>query len=580
MTMTPWIGAAGSHVLESTLVAAAIYALVKTLFRSAGPSVRYWLWFTASVKFLVPFAVLAAVGQRFAWVRVPPAVRQSVDVTVDRISALSTPLSPSSWLTVVPDPPVSPFPWLAALWVCGAAIATARLLKRWRDVHVAKMASTPLGVYQGIPVRSLPASCDPGWVPGVIGLTRPIVLVPDGIHGRLTAEQFTSVLEHESCHVRRRDNLTATIHNLVEVLFWYHPGVWWIGHRLQEEREHACDESVVSRGTDPAVYAESLLTLCRHYVESPVMATPVITRATLTRRIENILSPQVVRRQSRTQQTLLTGLAVALVAVPLLLGLNAAPANAQMAAAFRGLMTSATRRFDVASVKLNTSGNQGWRLGAPRNGTESIVNLELRKIIASSFRIQDKMVIGGPSWLDSERYDIEGRGDPNIADVDVWDMMRSLLAERFQLTYRIEEREMGVYVMSLAAGGHRLGDPAQGRCADAIKAGTECGAIRFPPFGVAIDNMPIGALTAVLARSLQDRPVVDNTGLTALYDTTVRWMPFDMTPEQRAAIPDDVRPPDMSLFDAFDRQAGLKLEARRQRIDVLVIDSIQRPEPN
>jgi uncharacterized protein (TIGR03435 family) len=265
---------------------------------------------------------------------------------------------------------------------------------------------------------------------------------------------------------------------------------------------------------------------------------------------------------------------------PLLLGLNAAPGNAQMAAAFRGLMTTAERTFDVASIKPNTSGNDGWKLGAPQRGSEEIINLELRKIIASSFRIQDKMVLSGPGWLDTARYDIAARSNADVKDVIVWEMMRSLLAERFHLRYHVETREMPVFALSIGRGGAKLGDPANGRCGDAIRAGRECGAIRFPPFGVAIDNMPIGALTAVLARRLQDRPVVDDTGLTALYDATIRWMPDDMTSEQLATLAADIRPPDVSLFDAFEQQVGLKLEARRRPVQVVVVDSIQRPDPN
>jgi uncharacterized protein (TIGR03435 family) len=277
-----------------------------------------------------------------------------------------------------------------------------------------------------------------------------------------------------------------------------------------------------------------------------------------------------------------TGAALALTIffVPLFSAVESPIVRAQIAAAFSGLMTSAARTFDVASVKPNTTGEPGWQLGPPRRGHESITNLELRKIIASSFRTQDKMVVGGPSWIDTARYDIDARGATEATDVVVWEMMRSLLAERFHLKYHLETREMTVYALSIARGGHRLGDPAQGRCGDAIKAGRECGAIRFPAYGVAIDNMPIGALTAVLARRLQDRPVVDDTGLKGLYDAAVRWMPDEMKPEELAALPADARPPDVSLFEAFEQQAGLKLEARRRPTQVLVVDSVQPPDPN
>jgi uncharacterized protein (TIGR03435 family) len=254
----------------------------------------------------------------------------------------------------------------------------------------------------------------------------------------------------------------------------------------------------------------------------------------------------------------------------------------QIALSFSGLQTTATRQFDVASIKVNTTGDAGWLLSPPRRGVEKIVNLELRKIIASSFRTQDKLILGGPSWIDTTRYNIDAKGADDVSDVLVWEMMRSLLADRFHLKYHLETREMDVYALSIARSGHMLGDPSKGLCGDKINAGDgeECGAIRFPPYGVAIDNMPIGALTAVLARRLQDRPVVDDTGLKGRYDALVRWRPDDMTPEQLEGLPADSRPPDMAMFEAFERQAGLKLEARKRPTRVVVIDSVEPADPN
>jgi uncharacterized protein (TIGR03435 family) len=254
----------------------------------------------------------------------------------------------------------------------------------------------------------------------------------------------------------------------------------------------------------------------------------------------------------------------------------------QMALSFSGLQTTATRTFDVASIKVNTTGDPGWLLSPPRRGVEKIVNLELRKIIASSFRTQDKLILDGPSWLDTTRYNIDAKGPEDVSDVAVWEMMRSLLRERFHFKYHLETREMTVYSLSVDRNGHKLGDPSKGMCGERIKSGDgeECGAIRFPPYGVAIDNMPIGALTAVLARRLQDRPVVDDTGLKGRYDALVRWRPDDMTPDQLDALPADARPPDMAMFEAFERQAGLKLEVRKRPTRVVVVDQVEPADPN
>ena len=121
----------------------------------------------------------------------------------------------------------------------------------------------------------------------------------------------------------------------------------------------------------------------------------------------------------------------------------------------------------------------------------------------------------------------------------------------------------------------------EGKCKDKINAGdTNCGSIIFLPFGVEIVNTPIGGLTGVLARTLQDRPIVDKTGLPDRYDIRVQWMPDNAKSEEIAAVPEEFRPPDVSMFQAFEKQAGLKLEATKTGVQVVVVDSIEKPSEN
>jgi bla regulator protein blaR1 len=93
--------------------------------------------------------------------------------------------------------------------------------------------------------------------PGVVGILRPTILLPEGIAKRLTPPQLEAVLAQELFHLRRRDNLFAAIHMIAETTFWFHPLIWWIGARLVEERERACDEEVLALGSEPRVYAET-----------------------------------------------------------------------------------------------------------------------------------------------------------------------------------------------------------------------------------------------------------------------------------------------------------------------------------
>ena len=106
----------------------------------------------------------------------------------------------------------------------------------------------------GIDVRSTLGVMEPG----VVGLWRPVLLVPSGIEDDLTPRQLTAVLTHELCHVRRRDNVTAAVHMIAEAMFWFYPPVWWIGSRLVDERERACDEEVLRRCGEPQTYAEGI----------------------------------------------------------------------------------------------------------------------------------------------------------------------------------------------------------------------------------------------------------------------------------------------------------------------------------
>jgi len=88
---------------------------------------------------------------------------------------------------------------------------------------------------------------------------------------------------------RRRDNLTAAIHMVVEAIFWFHPLVWWFGARLVEERERACDEAVLSLGCEPRDYADAILSVCKLYLESPIVCVSGISGSDLKRRIVRIM---------------------------------------------------------------------------------------------------------------------------------------------------------------------------------------------------------------------------------------------------------------------------------------------------
>lgn len=117
--------------------------------------------------------------------------------------------------------------------------------------------------------------------PGIFGMVRPVLIWPERVSERFDNAQLEAVIAHELGHVRRRDNLAAAVHMLVEGIFWFHPLVWWLGARLAEERERACDEDVVAFGSEPRVYAESILKTCEFCLESPLACISGVTGADL-----------------------------------------------------------------------------------------------------------------------------------------------------------------------------------------------------------------------------------------------------------------------------------------------------------
>lgn len=585
MTGSALFSEVAAHLWQSTVAAGLVALAASTLLRGAEARVRHAVLLAASLKFLLPFGALVALGASIgslgpALAPMPEPIRVVLDQAVNAGAAVTGPLAPQGAASVATAATVPVLPLLLAAWAAGCALVLLSWARQWRQVRRYIRDAAPLTTIDGVPVLSSPLMRDHRCEPGLFGLARPVVLVPAGIADHLAPAELAAVLVHESCHARRRDNLMAAAHSLVEAIFWFHPLVWWLGRRLREERERACDEAVIGRGVNGETYAQAILSTCRFYVESRFFAVTGVGGADLRRRVEGIVARETGWRLTRWQRAVLTATAIAAVVTPFVLGLMSTALWAQTGNSFVGLQTSAARRFDVASIKENRSGDPGWRLGPPNKGTESIFNLELRRIVASSFRIQDKMVFG-PDWMDAVRYDIEAKGSPTANSPEVWEMMRSLLAERFHLKYHLETRVMPAYVIVVARGGHKLVKGEDGECAAAIKAGqASCDAIQFLPFGMGIRNMPVAAFAAGVARRLQDRPVVDRTGLEGRYDAQVLWRPDDATPEQLAQVPADRRPPDVNIFEAFEQQAGLRLEARREPIEVLVVDHIQRADEN
>ena len=338
------IGQWTNHLWQSTLFAAAV-ALTTLAFRKNRAQVRYCLWLSASVKFLVPFALLMSLGnslwsalaaRKIATELAPPAVSLSlppaVSLNLEQIaqpfpdtSSFVSSFVPSAQLTHSTDwIPIA----IVCVWVCGFLSVVLVRLRGWLRVRAALRASTPIDIDAGVAVRSSSGLLEPG----VVGFLRPVLLLPGDILKHLSPSQLEAVLAHELSHIRRRDNLTAAVHMVVEAIFWFYPLVWWIGARLVEERERACDEAVLGLGGEPRDYADAILSVCKLCVESPLACVSGISGADLKKRIVRIMTEGLGCKLSFGRKLLLAGVAALALALPVMLGQAEAAQRLMLAA--------------------------------------------------------------------------------------------------------------------------------------------------------------------------------------------------------------------------------------------------------
>jgi uncharacterized protein (TIGR03435 family) len=585
--MWQWLLSVVNHLWQSTLVAAVAWVLCRLVLTHNHPRVRFFVWFVAMLKFLVPFSWFVDLGRLL---RMPTFVTMTQSqqlfefVSGSRSVAATVPLRFAASSTHMAS--TGSTPWVVAIvvaWSIGAAVVLATWVRAWHRVRRVAAGARAAGQFQGIPVLVSRSMRDQRIEPGVLGIWRQRILVPTGIEESLTHAQLQSVLLHEWHHAKRRDNLLAALQMIVEAAFWFYPVVWWMGTQLLDERERACDCDVVEQAARDD-YAEGILKVCKWYWSSPVPCVAGVSGANLRARVESVLHGERPAPLSIARRGVLGTALLVTVAIPLVVGRvteSKVFAQSEAGNSFLGMATSTTKRFDVATVKLNESGPEGpWHLGPPGRGAISIQNYSLRNLIIQSFRTQRWVVFGGPAWIEDTRYDIVGKGpDPTVTNPEVWEMMRSLLIERFHLKYHVEDREMAVFALTIAKGGHKLIPGEKGQCAEQLKQQRSCYELQVPRFGAGMFNMPIGALLVGLSRAA-GRPVVDRTGLTGRYDVRLSWMPEGMTHEQWESLPPGVRPEEMSMFEALERQAGLKLEPARAPVPVLVIDSVDHPTEN
>jgi uncharacterized protein (TIGR03435 family) len=546
-------------------------------------------------------------------------------------TGLRTLVAPQPMLPIWINPEVPSAPWLAQLqvwalpiWSMGVLLFSVRLA--WGCAHafalgrrsdpadepvlaIVRAVGRRMGI--GRPVRVLISALSDG--PSVIGWLRPVILLPPAAAMGLTPQQLEAVLAHELAHIRRWDYLVNVFQVVAETVFFYHPAVWWTSSRIRLERELCCDDLAVRSCGDPLCYAQALTTLEKRRVSAPAMAVAG-TGGPLLYRIQRLLG---VSTRAHGLSLWPGVLAIFLVLMSAALNLNLTQLLAQTGAD--------APQFEVASVKPHKSDDGLFGILGQPGGRFTATNASLRMLIRTAYQLQEDQIIGGPGWLGSDHFDIVAkahesvvfgptRGGQGAGDMQL--MLRALLADRFRLTTHKETRDLPIFTLVTArsdsnpgpqlraaaidcaalaaarAGGGPRGPGAagrsEGRGADPGAFTPPASADR-PPCGMRIGPGTIvagGTRMPQLATALStwvNRIVVDRTGLTGSYDIDLQWTPDQMPfgpggdPPLVAAAPPPIDPNRPSIFTALQEQLGLKLDSQRGPVEVLVIDSAERP---
>ena len=613
--------ALGDHLWQSTLFAIAAGVLTLAL-RKNHARTRYWLWLAASLKFLIPFSLFVGLGSQLAWLHKPAPTTAGLYVTMEQVSQPFTQPAAGAVMRTAPATVLPALmhllPALFAVWVGGflavalvwsarwrrisSALHQADALHEGRELETLRRLERAVGLRRQVEIRSSAISLEPG----IFGIMRPVLLWPRGISQHLDDAHLEAILAHELWHVRRRDNLAAALHMVVEAIFWFHPLVWWLGARLLDERERACDEAVLAAGSEKQVYAESILKTCEFCVGSPLACVSGVTGADLKGRIVRIMSEHAASKLNFGRKLLLSAAVILAFIIPIGFGLlGAAPSRAQAAADVSGGITPGYQ----ATVKPDNSTNkmQMVRMMFSPDGFQA-QGVPVKTIVQEAYGVQQDQIAGGPDWLNSQKYDFTATLDQSAIEAlknaseeqrrfALKRMLQSMLADRFKLTLHRETKDLPVYELAVAEGGAKL---QQSKSSDSGGAKPQAlmalgghavqGQQKFHMGNTELNatGLSMGDLAGMLSRNL-GTPVLDKTGLTGRYDLSLHWTPNDSQLATfpgpgggepgtgAAAAPTSASP---SLFNAVQEQLGLQLEPRTVPMETLVVDHVEQPSEN
>ena len=259
-----------------------------------------------------------------------------------------------------------------------------------------------------------------------------------------------------------------------------------------------------------------------------------------------------------------------LVLVSLVIGVLAVSAFTQTPTSGSSDNSTATPRFQVATIKPSRPGeSRTLQIQGNRFATTNTSVIDLLKY---AYGLQEQEIVA-PKWLNAQKFDLVG--DPETqtrpSSDDFKKIVQNLLADRFHLTAHHETRDLSVFEIVSAKSAPKLSKstrPPDGPPAVAYSSGW-----------LTVGNATIADLATFLQRFVTDRPVYDGTGIAGKYDFTLRWAPDELQPEG-SRQGDDNNSSLPGLFTAIQEQLGLKLQEEKRPVQVFVIDRVDMPSEN
>ena len=573
----------------------------------------------ASARHLVlaaTFAVLAALP-------LAEGVAPSIAIPVD--SAVTAPLLPitrvetaadlagpaatapaarrSSSASARPASPWSRERLVLAAWSIGAVVSLVPVLltpwrlrrlraksRRWSHGDALLRTIDPTARRVGVFLH------DEETAPLTCGIARPAILLPAAA-AQWGEDDITRALIHELEHVRRADWPVFIATRIVSALYWFHPLVWIAWRRLGLEAERACDDAVL-HGSERTAYAQQLVTLARErWRASAIPVLSMTGRSELSVRIACVLDETQRRgRLGRARAAVILAVASVLLAA-------VGPLRAQGTPIVIARQADAPA-FEVVSIRENKSpvlDPEDSSIALMPGGRFVTTNWPLRLLIMGAFALQPQQLVDAPDWIDMVRYDISATAPGPLTPASSQLAIQRMLADRFGLAVHTETRELPIFALTVARDDGRLGPKIKKSAVDCeaiIKANMQS---RGDGPRIEVPQLPDGRSACLFSQRfgrviaggttmanfaqglsrIHSRIIHDRTGLTGGFDIDLEFTPDPTIYREGAPGPGAPLDPNApGFFTALVEQLGLKLEATRAPVDVLVIDRIERPTEN